>query len=165
MKVTKQQGFTLIELVIVIIILGILAVTAAPKFLNLTNDARTSTVKGAEGAIKGGANIVYSKAAVEGEEASASKDLQVGAAATDTVEIAFGYPAEASFADAAELARWLDLSTADWTITGTAPVVITPAGFTEPNSAATDDDKCRVEYTESAANGATPVITAFTGGC
>ncbi|WP_219592386.1 prepilin-type N-terminal cleavage/methylation domain-containing protein, partial [Aeromonas salmonicida] len=35
----KQAGFTLIELVIVIIILGILAVTAAPKFLNLQGDA------------------------------------------------------------------------------------------------------------------------------
>lgn len=38
----KQAGFTLIELVIVIIILGILAVTAAPKFLNLQDDARKS---------------------------------------------------------------------------------------------------------------------------
>lgn len=44
----KQAGFTLIELVIVIIILGILAVTAAPKFLNLQDDARTSTLKGVE---------------------------------------------------------------------------------------------------------------------
>ncbi|MGL4750761.1 MAG: type II secretion system protein, partial [Shewanella sp.] len=36
----RQQGFTLIELVVVIIILGILAVTAAPKFINLQSDAR-----------------------------------------------------------------------------------------------------------------------------
>ena len=35
----RQQGFTLIELIVVIVILGILAVTAAPKFMNLTSDA------------------------------------------------------------------------------------------------------------------------------
>ena len=42
----RSAGFTLIELVIVIIILGILAVTAAPKFLNLRGGARESTLKG-----------------------------------------------------------------------------------------------------------------------
>lgn len=45
----KQAGFTLIELVIVIIILGILAVTAAPKFLNLQDDARYSAAQGVQG--------------------------------------------------------------------------------------------------------------------
>ena len=42
----NQAGFTLIELVIVIIILGILAVTAAPKFLNLQDDARLAAANG-----------------------------------------------------------------------------------------------------------------------
>ena len=42
----KQAGFTLIELVIVIIILGILAVTAAPKFLNLQDDAKKAAADG-----------------------------------------------------------------------------------------------------------------------
>ncbi|WP_432455985.1 prepilin-type N-terminal cleavage/methylation domain-containing protein [Agarivorans sp. QJM3NY_29] len=162
MKTMKQQGFTLIELVIVIIILGILAVTAAPKFLNLSNDARTSTVSGLEGALRGGINIVYSRAAIDGVEAEADDTIQIGGGDVTT---AFGYPAEAALTTVAERNRWIDLPTANWTITGTAPVVITPAGFTEPNSAAADTDKCRVEYTESAANGATPVITAFTGGC
>ena len=43
-KVSTQQGFTLIELIIVIVLLGILAVTAAPKFLNLQDDARDATL-------------------------------------------------------------------------------------------------------------------------
>ena len=48
----RSAGFTLIELIIVIVILGILAVTAAPKFINLQGDARTSTVNGLKGAVQ-----------------------------------------------------------------------------------------------------------------
>lgn len=64
----KQQGFTLIELVVVIIILGILAVTAAPKFINLQGDARASALQGLKGAIQGANSLVYSKAALAGQE-------------------------------------------------------------------------------------------------
>lgn len=60
----KTQGFTLIELVVVIVILGILAVVAAPKFLNLQNDARASDVKGAAGSINSAAQLAHSKAVI-----------------------------------------------------------------------------------------------------
>lgn len=63
----KQAGFTLIELVIVIIILGILAVTAAPKFLNLQDDARTSTLKGVAGSLNSAGAMVYSKSVLKGK--------------------------------------------------------------------------------------------------
>ena len=66
----KQGGFTLIELVVVIVILGILAVTAAPRFLNLQDDARASTLDGLRGAISGAMGITYGKAAVAGIEAT-----------------------------------------------------------------------------------------------
>ncbi len=64
----KQAGFTLIELVIVIIILGILAVTAAPKFLNLQDDARTSTLKGVAGSLNSAGAMVYSKSVLKGKD-------------------------------------------------------------------------------------------------
>lgn len=64
----KQQGFTLIELVVVIIILGILAVTAAPKFINLQGDARLSALSGMKSAIQGANSLVYSKALIAGAE-------------------------------------------------------------------------------------------------
>jgi MSHA pilin protein MshA len=58
MNTTKQQGFTLIELVMVIVILGILAATALPKFVDMTKSARESTLKGLVGAINGAKSIV-----------------------------------------------------------------------------------------------------------
>ncbi|MEC4725015.1 type II secretion system GspH family protein [Shewanella sp. D64] len=60
----KHSGFTLIELVVVIIILGILAVVALPKFINLSEDAHVATVAGTGGAFKSGINLAHSVWAV-----------------------------------------------------------------------------------------------------
>lgn len=70
MKV-KQQGFTLIELIIVIVILGVLAVTAAPKFLDLSKDARVSTLQGMEAALQSGVNLVNAKAEIQNKTSGA----------------------------------------------------------------------------------------------
>jgi len=86
----KQNGFTLIELVIVIIVLGILAATAVPKFINLQDDAKESAMKGVEAAVHSAANIVYSKAAIGGIETTSGQGVS---AAGSTVNIEFGYPA------------------------------------------------------------------------
>ncbi len=64
----QKNGFTLIELVVVIVILGILAVTAAPRFLNLQTDAKNSALEGLKGAIESGLAIGYSKLAINGLE-------------------------------------------------------------------------------------------------
>ncbi|MFQ2009481.1 prepilin-type N-terminal cleavage/methylation domain-containing protein [Aeromonas veronii] len=88
----KQAGFTLIELVIVIIILGILAVTAAPKFLNLQDDAKKAAANGVLAAVQSSAQLVYSRAAVDGIETSTSGSVSV---AGGSVAVAFGYPTAA----------------------------------------------------------------------
>ena len=80
----KQQGFTLIELVVVIIILGILAVTAAPKFINLQGDARVSALNGLKAAIQGANTLVYSKAALAGKEAKTGQTVTLTGDATAT---------------------------------------------------------------------------------
>ncbi|WP_044624430.1 prepilin-type N-terminal cleavage/methylation domain-containing protein [Photobacterium gaetbulicola] len=64
----KKNGFTLIEMVVVIVILGILAVTAAPRFLNLQTDARNSALAGLKGAVESGVGIGYGKMVMAGLE-------------------------------------------------------------------------------------------------
>lgn len=58
---TGNKGFTLIELVMVIVILAILAAVAIPRFIDLQSDARVSTAKGIGGAISGASNILHSQ--------------------------------------------------------------------------------------------------------
>lgn len=74
---------------VVIVILGILAVTAAPKFLNLQDDAKVSAVKGLAGAMKGAMGITYGKAAVAGEEAKETGYILVDGVST---AVKYGYP-------------------------------------------------------------------------
>lgn len=57
----KNDGFTLIELVVVIVILGILAATAAPKFINIQDDARQATMLAMKGSLKSAESMVAMK--------------------------------------------------------------------------------------------------------
>ena len=77
-KMNGQAGFTLIELIVVIVILGILAVTAAPKFMNLTSDANASVVKGLSGSVKSAYQMVYAKSRLHTSDriVCASEDCQ-----------------------------------------------------------------------------------------
>lgn len=67
-KNNKQQGFTLIELVIVIVILGILAATAAPKFIDLQDDAKEAALEAVHGSMESVISLVNAKAIIAGQD-------------------------------------------------------------------------------------------------
>ena len=147
----KQSGFTLIELVIVIIILGILAATAVPKFVDLQGDARRSAMKGVKGALEGAATLTYSRSAIDGTEKKATHNK-------DGLDTVYGYPAATQEA----LTVAAGLSITDWKFTGKDTIVITALG--SDDTAAHESSGCNVRYTE-ANNARRPVIDVVIHGC
>ena len=62
----SQKGFTLIELIITIVIIGVLAAVAIPKFLDLSNDAEKGVAAGVGAALASGTSVNYGRAKVPG---------------------------------------------------------------------------------------------------
>ena len=147
----RSAGFTLIELVIVIIILGILAVTAAPKFLNLQDDAKKAAADGVKAAVASSAQIVYSKAVISGYEKSASGKT-VTAADGKTVALVYGYPAATS----AGIGNAADIDpTWKGTVSGASKFVYATSGST-----------CTIVYTQAtSAAGVVSGATTLKTGC
>ncbi|MCT8858996.1 type II secretion system GspH family protein [Shewanella xiamenensis] len=132
----RQQGFTLIELVVVIIILGILAVTAAPKFINLQSDARVSALQGAKAAIQGANSLVYSKAALAGQEKKAVADwtsgqgVEIGAANKAVTNYGYLQAKQSELENAIDMKFDVGASATDPTSTGTNEWIIFPGSAT-----------------------------------
>jgi MSHA pilin protein MshA len=147
MKNLKARGFTLIELVVVITILGILAAFAIPKFISLDQQARFATITGLGGSVKSAAALARSLEMANGGTATASVTME-GA----TVTMLNFYP------DATATGIQLAVNTgSDFT-----PLVVAGAmQWTKVGAPAT----CIVTYTAAAANAAPVVVVAPLASC
>ena len=143
-----QQGFTLIELVVVIVILGILAATALPRFINLSDEARTASVNGIAGSLRSAVVIVQAKFLAVG---AGTSPVTMNDATTVAVSTTTGIPtgALAGIGSAVTGLTAAEGITPDYA-TATA-VTFRPTG-----GSAT----CQAVY-----NGDTGVVTTSTGGC
>lgn len=103
LQINKQQGFTLIELVVVIVILGILAVTAAPKFIDLTSDAKGSVVQAVKASINSAADMAHAKALVAGKVKISTAADQSVVIAGETIALNYGWPINANMDELLEL--------------------------------------------------------------
>ncbi|WOT04793.1 type II secretion system protein [Shewanella youngdeokensis] len=171
----KQNGFTLIELVVVIIILGILAVTAAPKFINLQSDARASALQGVKGAIQGANSLVFAKAALAGGEKNATADwttaipgVEIGAAAVAVTNFGYLQATIAELNNAVEAD--FGASATDWIVVigadddGVATATITQTGSPVEVTTSGSEAACKLVYTEATAT-TVPTYVITDNGC
>lgn len=146
----RQKGFTLIELVVVIVILGLLAATALPRFVDLTGDARLASVQGVSGGLRSGAALARAFVLVN---TSSGGTIQMDGSPV-TVN-ASGYPT----ADAAGIVEAVGGLPDGYSFTAAAAPTTGTAFFTPSNGGGAT---CRAEYTAS--NGTVVVQSAGCGG-
>ena len=135
----QQSGFTLIELVLVIVILGILAAFALPRFTDLSTEARIAAINGLSGSVRSGAALAHATQLAQGVASNGTITVD-----NLTIQLSDGYP---------------DLATID-------DMLLDITGFTFAGGVFTSQGttNCSVTYAESS-SGAFPIVTVTSSGC
>lgn len=152
----NSSGFTLIELIIVIVILGVLAVVAVPRFIDLGSDARIAALESLEGSMRSASKLINVKARIENKtDCSTDPTIDVG---SDAITLRCGYPCPhpsgiALAVDADESFTWVGGNCSGQL--GAIEVQI---------SEAPDPSSCKIRYSSARSSGP-PSYTPTTTGC
>ena len=144
-----RDGFSLIELVVVITILGILAAFAVPRFASLEGQARLASTQALAGSVRSGAALAHALWLAQGDPASANVTME-----GQPITMAYGYP---------------DAVTIEGTLVEYTGFKLTTAGgsavFTKQAQSGDVIANCFVTYTPAAGANEAPQVVATTGGC
>lgn len=157
----QQSGFTLIELVVVIVILGILVAVALPKFMGLSTDARLSVMNGTAGSVSEAADLVHALAEVNDQIASSgSVTLPDGTVVATT----FGYPDASTNGIPQALQGYTGTPTVSFPFSF-EPTTTAGLFFYTPPGGNGANNGCVVTYTPPTTTGGSPAVTMTTSGC
>ncbi|MGH8481082.1 MAG: prepilin-type N-terminal cleavage/methylation domain-containing protein [Nevskiaceae bacterium] len=152
-RTPRQRGFTLIELVVVIVIIGILAAFAIPRFAGLAKDARVSALNGVAGALRSSSALVHGMALARNV---VNDTTGLIALEGQNVDIVNAYAA----GSATGIQRAIgNLDASNYTVTHAGGVT------TVQVVGAADAATCQVTYTQAGVGGVAVVSTPVTTGC
>ena len=155
-----QQGFTMIELIMVIVILGILAAVALPRFYNLQGDAREAKADAILGTLRSASAIAHSAALVNNATGGTGSVTMEGTA----VNLVNGYPDVHDTAGSVSSSGIIVAANLDATNDGLTIAQVDGTSLTITIDGAATAANCRITYTE-AASGAQPTIALVKTGC